>query len=171
MRPKLYFTLACCMLAIASTKAQSVGPSTLNASGGSKIIGNNTYEYSIGEMSVIATYSSSSLVVTQGILQPKLSPGGIAQHHLSATDLSVYPNPVQSTLFVQPSFAKSGSLQYVLTDASGKTVAIHSANLDLGNERQEISMAPYAAGQYTLSIIWTAGGNTATGAYKIQKIQ
>lgn len=171
MNPKIHLTLAGCLLTLAPVSAQSTGPATFNAAGGTAAIGANTYEFSIAEMAVTTTYSGNGLVVTQGILQPQPRATGIAQQGILPTQLSVYPNPVEATLFLQPAFGKSGSLEYMLTDAAGRKIYSRTQKLDAGNERQEINMAPYAAGQYNLSIIWMDRAHTATGTYKIQKIQ
>lgn len=151
--------------------AQSVGPSALNATGGSGTIAGNTYEYSIGTIVLSQTFSSASLIVTDGVLQPILTPTGITQHNISAAQLSVFPNPVSTALFLQPAFAKGGQLIYVLTDAAGKSVITQSQALATGNERQEINMKHLAAGQYNLTVEWQSGDKHFTNAYKIQKIQ
>lgn len=57
MNLKIYFTLAGCLLLLAPAGAQSAGPATLNAAGGSATISSDTYEFSIGEMAVTSTYA------------------------------------------------------------------------------------------------------------------
>ena len=159
------------MVTLSCAHAQSVGPSALNATGGSGTIAGNTYEYSIGTINLSQTFSSASLVVTDGVLQPILTPTNVAQPHISAAQLSVFPNPVSSTLFLQPAFAKGGQLKYMLTDAAGKTITGESHALVTGDERQEINMKHLAAGQYHLTVEWQSGSASFTNAYKIQKIQ
>lgn len=171
MRQKLLLTLSGIALYCIPARAQSIGPSSINAAGGSGTISGNTYEYSIGTLALQQTYSSPSLIVTDGVLQPNIAPNSVAPPPIAAGQLSVYPNPVLSTLFVQPGFGKSGTLQYVLTDAAGKTVHTQSVALSLGTERQEINMSALAAGQYTLNVTWQQGGKNYATAYKVQKLQ
>lgn len=109
--------------------------------------------------------------MTQGVLQPGIEPTGIGYSGIQPSQMAVYPNPVETTLFIQPSFDKSGSLEYLLTDAAGRKVQASTLKLNQGNERKEINMASFAAGQYTLNLIWTSGAQRATGTYKIQKLQ
>lgn len=171
MRQKLLLTLSGMALYCMPAQAQSIGPSSINAAGGSGTISGDTYEYSIGTLALQQTYSSASLIVTDGILQPNISGSSVKHPPIAAGQLSVYPNPVVSTLFVQPGFSKSGTLQYVLVDAAGKTVYTQATALNLGTERQEINMSALAAGQYTLNVEWQQGGKKYINAYKIQKLQ
>ena len=166
---KYLMTFLLCMLITVITTAQSVGPSSLNASGGSAVVSGNTFEYAIGDL-LTTTYTSSSLVVTQGVLQPMPAPTGISTPGIAASDLSVFPNPASGYLFLQPGFSKGGVLEYLLLDATGKTVLQRSVTLTQGNERQEIVMTPFAAGQYMLQVQWRQQGQTYMNAYKVQKL-
>lgn len=151
-------------------QAQSIGPSTLNAAGGSRAIGGNTYEWSVGEMAVVSTFSGPSLVVTQGLLQPNMVSNSVGNVPGKITALNVYPNPVSDgQLYLSPSFHNGGQLIYRLTDAAGKLVLSHTTTLLSGKELQTISMHAYAAGQYTLSVEWQDARGTAINNYKIQK--
>lgn len=150
-------------------QAQSIGPSTLNATGGSKVINSNTYEYSIGEL-VTSTFANPNLIVTQGVLQPNLSTSSVGTVPGKISQLKVYPNPVaDGQLYLSPSFSGGGKLVYLLTDAAGKTVVSQTLTLQTGKELQTISMNAYAAGQYTLSIEWQDKSGRSSGNYKIQK--
>lgn len=171
MKQKLLLTLSCIAMSCMHASAQSVGPSALNAAGGSGTIGASTYEFSIGELTMPQTYSSATLVVTDGVLQPNIFSSGVSNPGIAAKELSVYPNPVQHVLFLQPAFSHGGKLRYVLTDAAGKTIYTQERSLSQGNERQEINMSAIAAGQYTLSVEWQQGGQKYNSAYKIQKLQ
>lgn len=154
------------------SNAQSIGPSELNATGRSVTTGGNTYEYAIGTVVGLGAYQSSTLVVTPGVLQPKIAqPNGIDENTIPGSNLSVYPNPVQETLYLQPAFGKKGKLKYILLDGAGRTVMTRSASLEQGNELQEIQMSGYAIGQYTLSVEWQQQGKSLNTAYKIQKIK
>lgn len=153
-------------------RAQSIGPSVLNANGGSTSSNGNTYEYAIGGVVAAKTYSSANLVVTPGVLQPLMdNPNSVQQPGILSENLSVYPNPVDDILFLQPSFGKKGTMIYILSDAKGRTIARREIPLEQGNEQQQIPMSHYAVGQYNLNVQWTAQGKTFISAYKIQKVK
>lgn len=152
------------------TSAQSLGPATLNATGKSATVSGNTYEYAIGGLITGNTYTSASLVVTPGVLQPMQASTGIGTPEITASDLSVFPNPAAHTLYLQPHFGKKGTLQYVITDVLGRTITTQKIALEKGNEKQEIDMSPYALGQYNLTVHWLQQGKTQKSTYKVQKI-
>lgn len=160
------------MLFTLAAKAQSIGPSTYNTTGGSNSAGPNTIEYAIGDVVAGNTYIGSNLVVTQGVLQPvNPQPNGVETPGISAADLFVFPNPSAQTLFLQPRFSKGGTLEYSLLDASGRILTWKTVQLSHGNERQEVSMLPFAVGQYMLRVLWTQQGKTSSNVFKVQKIK
>lgn len=149
-----------------AANAQSV----LNSTGGYGMAGGNTFEYALGDVVAGTTLSSSSLVVTQGVLQPGVATTGI--HPIpTITGLQVFPSPVSSTLYLQPDLGRGGVLHYELYDAAGRLVIARNAALQTGNERQEMDVHSLAVGQYMLQVQWQSGAVNSAGAYKIQKLQ
>jgi len=160
------------LFAVPLARAQSTGPSVLNATGNSQTIAGNTYEYAIGDVISGNSFESPTLVVTPGVLQPAgEDPNSIPAPGISAGLLQVYPNPASRTLFLQPHFDKEGDLQYVLYDGLGRVVQQRTVRLATGNERQEVPMSAFAAGQYMLQVQWSRNGHARQAAYKIQKIK
>lgn len=169
---KQILTFSILILCTATAKGQSIGPSELNTTGSSATAGGNTYEYAIGGVTAGNTFASPTLIVTPGVLQPVLNQtSGVDQPGISITDLNVFPNPVEEILFLQPAFGKKGKLSYVLADASGRIIARKEIGLEQGNERQQVRMSSYAAGQYTLNVIWQQQDSKFGSAYKIQKVR
>lgn len=168
----LWTCTACMLLSLSSATAQSIGPSTYNTTGGSNSAGPNTIEYAIGGVVAGNTYIASNLVVTQGVLQPKIAaPSNVETPTIAAADLFLFPNPAAQTLYLQPRFKKGGLLEYMLMDASGRMLRWKSVKLEQGNERQEISMGDFASGQYNLRVQWTQQGKTSSNVFKVQKIK
>ena len=153
-----------------AVSAQSIGPSTLNSAGGSAAIGGNTYEWSLGEMTVVSTYSGGSLVVTQGLLQPFNLSNGIHEHPLSAGALQVYPNPAEDVLYLQPAFKQGDKLSFALLDMTGKLILREEKTLSTGTELQTIRLTGLAAGNYMLQVAVTAAGENYNTGYKVQKL-
>lgn len=160
-----------CWAGTGIAQAQSIGLSTINAAGNSIIAGGNTYEWSVGEMTVVSTFTNASLIVTQGVLQPSISSTGVDDVQKTILGLRVLPNPVtDGQLFISSAFKTGGTLSYYLTDMLGKTVGIEKFKLLTGQELQTISMNHLANGQYNLSIEWSDAHGKSVGIYKIQKI-
>ncbi len=155
-------------------RAQSVGPSVLNAAGGSAVIAGNTHEFSVGEEILIPTYTSGSLVVTSGVLQPTpFIVTGISDV-AALQGVSVFPNPVTTDLHVAPALGGRGMLEMQLLDATGKLISRTSARLATGTEQQTIPMEALAASSYMLRLVWTPDGGLAkpaTASYTVQKVR
>jgi hypothetical protein len=158
------------LLAASAMYAQSTGPSAMNSAGGWMAVSGDTYEWSIGEMAVISTYSSSGLIVTQGLLQPVTKTVGVQQTFLTS-QMQVFPNPAENLLFLQPTFAAEGTLACVLHDVAGKIILRDEWNLKTGKEQQQLDLHAIAAGTYILRVSFAQGNQVYTAPYKIQKLQ
>jgi len=162
-----------CLIAAAcsiTAGAQSIGPSTLNSAGNSSNIASDTYEWSVGEMAVVTTYASGTLVVTQGTLQPSDAALGIGDNERIAKHLHVFPNPAQDEVFLQPEFSPGSGLTYTLQTIDGKAVSTHNVQLAAGNEKQSLKLNALAAGTYVLLVQLVENGQTIISNYKIEKL-
>jgi hypothetical protein len=163
---KLKTTILGLLLCSGSLYAQS----TLNASGGGGTIGSNTYDYSIGEMTLVSTETSSTIIITQGLLQPE-SRFATSTKNLIITQnqMSIYPNPTTAIINIQPQFTTAGTMQLRLVDAMGKIIIQQEDKLSSGTEKQQIDISGLAIGNYLLSVIYTNNQTTLRNTYKIQK--
>lgn len=151
-------------------RAQSIGPSTLNAAGGSATIGSATHEFSIGEMVAVHTATGANIIVTQGILQPISRTSGLTDQQFFNQFLNIYPNPSEDLVYFQPSFTSKGILSYQLFDITGKPMMDGRFVLSSGREKQQISLDRFAAGSYMLNLSFEQGGTLYKTTYKLQKI-
>lgn len=154
---------SCCM-------AQSTGPTTLNAAGGSTVTGGNTYEWSIAEMTMVTTFNSGNLTVTQGVLQPGQAPASIEEYEQHSFDsFLVYPVPTGDVLYLKPGFEKGGKLTWALFDAQGKQIGFRSVQLTQGNETQSIDLSTLPAANYFLRVQFESAQGMISAAYTVQK--
>ncbi len=154
-----YFNKAC---------AQSIGPSTINSVGGRGTIGGDEFEWSIGE---IAYVPSSSLIVTQGVLQPRSKSASV---HINANSCSikVFPNPIQEILNIEFGATRSGKLSYRLIDVAGRVVMSSSTEIKTGIYFQQLNIAHLAVASYFLHVSFdTKGEGADESIYTIQKLQ
>lgn len=160
---KLKIITFCLLLA----SGAAYGQSTLNATGGGGTIAGNTYDYSIGEMTLVSTESGSNIIITQGLLQPTKdqTPDAVNDIIITQDQLTIYPNPSSAVVNIQPTFDKGGTMNILLLDATGKTIQRQEYKLANGNEKQEIDISSLANGNYMLNINFGKAKNT----YKVQK--
>lgn len=152
--------------------AQSVGPATLNAMGNTAIIAGNEYDWSVGEMSLVSTFSGSSIIVTQGVLQPSEGSVGVPVNGSLARQIQVFPNPATAVVNIQYTAQNTGVLSYKLMDMQGKLIASKSIDMQQGVATNQVNVSALANATYMLQIIVSDGNTTSeTVSYKIEKIK
>jgi hypothetical protein len=169
--PKIILTLGVVAGLAYASHAQSIGPAVLDVAGGSNTTAGITHEYAIGQVVAGNTYSSASLIVTPGVLQPITESTGVSQHVISGLDLRVYPAPVETVLFLQPAFKGGGRLSYSLYDMAGRMLLQQESVLVTGAEQQSIDVRALPAAQYSLQVTWQQAGQSTSTSYKIQKLR
>jgi Secretion system C-terminal sorting domain len=136
------------ILFIADANAQTISPSTINAAGGSAVIGGNTHEFSIGEMTMVSTNTFTNGSVTHGVLQPaKVVIESIDDELAFNNQFSIYPNPSEGFLTID---AKGNALPKAINvyDAIGKLVMqVNEKQISLSTK---IDLSAHAAGQYVV---------------------
>jgi len=152
------------------SQAQVQQSATVNATGGSAQLSGNTYEWSVGEMVLVNTVTTTNLVVTQGLLQPILNTTDIRHPELSADQLKVYPNPTKDIVFIQPGLKPNTSLTLLVYDISGRAFFRKTLVLKTGTEVQTVDLGTYAAGSYLLDIVAGTSGSSSRNTFKIQKL-
>ena len=157
---------------VSAAFGQKNSPVTINAVGGQSVVNNNTYEWSIGELVLVNTFSSPSLVVTQGVLQPFQKDNSVdpAGNYLAA-NLKLYPVPTDATLYLQPNFSAGSKLNYVVQDVTGKQLLKKEVQLGTGIERQTINMSAFASATYIVTVQLTEQGKTYLQSFKVEKIK
>lgn len=149
--------------------AQSIGPSTLNAAGRSATLGGNTYEWSVGEMVLVNTVSTTGLVVTQGTLQPQIQVTGIKDSKLALEGLSIYPNPANDHLNIDLNVARNLDVTIKLSDVSGRTYYVKTRKSHNGSDLITLDLSPYAGGVYLLQIETLDRAKTYYNTFKVVK--
>lgn len=165
---------AAVLLGATSLHAQS----TLNVTGNSAKIDGMTFEYSIGEMTLVSTERSSNFIITQGLLQPgkagSQTPDADGNNILN--DLSdrvrLYPNPTDNLLFVELQALVGGECSYELFDATGKVVLSKKETQQEGINKFQLELNALAAGTYYL-VLSSPGLQNQMQKYsfKIQKVK
>ena len=165
--------LAACGLALHSTADAQITKytQTVNAAGGTKDISGNNYEWSVGEMTLVSTFSNPNIIVTQGVLQKYDGGVGISDLSKKLEGVNVYPNPTNSLVYIQYTLPENGKLQYELTDLTGKSIIKHAMDAVKGTEKTSVNLAPYANGSYMLHLNFTASsGEVLTNTFKVDKL-
>jgi hypothetical protein len=147
---KIFFTLI--IGCVANTLfGQSITPHTFNSTGGSGNLGGKTYDYSIGEMVIVNTATTTNNNYTQGFLQPHtLQADAIENATLFQSSFSIFPNPSTGLLYITSlNNASINSMQ--LLDASGKLI-LNQTNPIKNNNQYSMDFSEQPVGNYLLRI-------------------
>jgi hypothetical protein len=167
-----FYVLFWCIISL-SVRAQTLSPTILNSSGGTTTVNGINYEYSFGEMTVISTFSSPKLIVTQGLLQTRVDTiaAGIRANELPVPTITVYPNPAQQLICFESEYTAAGKLYYELVDAAGKLITSKQLTVTAGKIKETIDIAKLPAGMYLLNIAVQQDKVTFFQHSKIQKTE
>ena len=159
------------MIGLPQVRGQSIWPSTLNATGGSATLGGRTYEWSIGEMTLVSTAATSSIVVTQGLLQPEHGVTAVEDRNMLKF-LTVFPNPANNTINYTFNSPQKAVIGLRLMDMSGKVIQEKSNDVKTGMNTGQLDISSLAAATYLLQVDLKSDETLIeTTAYKIQKLQ
>jgi hypothetical protein len=163
--------LALCGCFHLHTAGQSIGPSTLNAQGGSGAISGKIIDWSVGEMTMVSTFTASNIVVTQGVLQPPPQQTGVNTTQKQDRRIVVYPNPAETAVFIKGRLDKAGDISISLYDMNGKLLSNKKVHFNDGLFTEELSVREYAAGNYLLNVHYTTNGQSTPYSFNISKIK
>jgi hypothetical protein len=170
MKQKIILVCAILLTGLQSVKGQSIWPSTVNAAGGSGTVAGSTFDWSVGEMAIVSTFTSPSFVVTQGMLQPLVNDLSIEPAELNKY-LRVFPNPTDGIMNIELISLQNGSLCYKLMDVTGKILVEKNTSVKQGTNTLQLDMAPLAPATYMLQVSSSVQGMAGDISYKIQKVQ
>jgi hypothetical protein len=160
------------VLIAATGWSQMVKPFTVNSTGGTAMIAGNVYDWSFGEMVMISTSASASLIVTAGLLQPIDPNVGTPEPVNAGMLLNAYPNPSSDQLFLECILNEEVYLDFQLFDMTGRILYQQSGEKATGNQVFTIPMESCPPGEYLLrSLLTNFSGKQYLKTFKIQKIQ
>ncbi|MFM1828087.1 MAG: Secretion system C-terminal sorting domain [Bacteroidota bacterium] len=134
------------------SSAQTIAPSTINASGGATIINSNSYEWSIAEMVDVATYNTGSNFVTTGLLQPLEEKLSVHLLPNSNTSVSIYPNPFTSIINLNIKSDDIQDIQIIVKNMLGQLVYQQAYTLMSNNDVVQINLNQLSVGPYVIEV-------------------
>jgi hypothetical protein len=167
MKKKLL--LYCGLVSAGHSWSQSIALSTLNSSGGTAVHSSGIYDWSIGEMALVSTFSTSNLIVTQGLLQIELLNVSVNDNPTPSLGIQVFPNPSQDAIYISSELKTDGKMMYNVIDVLGKTILTGEWNIISGSQKQQVDVSTLIAGNYLLQITVLQGLETRVESYKLLK--
>ena len=158
-----------------AVKAQSLSSSAVNAAGNSYSQGFYAVDWSVGELALVNTMSSSNnyIVITNGLLQPGTSNDNVnSGKHFTSDEIKILPNPTYNKIEINISTLQQGTLNILVYDAAGKLL-MTTKTISNGLQRSEkMDLSGVASGTYLFYFELTPlpGSIRKTGTFKIVKL-
>ncbi|MEL6811531.1 MAG: T9SS type A sorting domain-containing protein [Bacteroidota bacterium] len=131
---------------------QEVLRSTLGVAGSSEVVVDGDEEYtiqqSVGQQSVIGSFSSETVTLRQGFIQPPVKIQRIYRDE-SNLDAVVYPNPFESSINIRFNEELEGTISVLIYDLLGRVVYENG----LGADREiSINLDMLSSAEYILLV-------------------
>jgi hypothetical protein len=152
-----------------SASSQAIHQITQNIGGSHLPQTGYSLAYSIGEIFI----SSDNASLNSGFLEsmPSLIIVTNRSTSISSQELSIVPNPIQTSFTLKTNFRQSGELQFQITGVLGNKKYL-SPKLDiLGTSIYNMNIESYPSGMYFITVIFkNINGLTQLGTYKVVKL-
>ena len=145
--------------------AQSITPTVIASSGNYVAAGGYTMSSTVGEMTMVKTFSAGGKILTQGFQQSYkdtvLGLMDITQDEYGS--FVVYPNPAVDNFYNGFQLPQQGRVDILLYNELGQKVAdLYHANYDTGKTIEAANVSNFSAGTYFLSMIFVSSGDGKT---------
>lgn len=166
---KKIYLVAVVVLSAMFANAQMLTPTVIASTGGFSSNANGSLSYTVGEMTMVQTFSANGNILTQGFQQPNDNITGLIDMTKDEFgSFAVYPNPAVDNLTFGFQLPEASKVQVSLYNAVGQKVAdVYSGNYDTGKTIEQLNVTTYAAGVYILTL--TAVSNIDGKAHVVSK--
>ena len=170
---KLLLILAVAVVPVAM-KAQMLTPTVIASTGGFSSNANGSLSYTVGEMTMVQTFSANGNILTQGFQQPNDNITGLID--LTQDEFGsfvVYPNPAVDNMWFGFQLPEEGKVQITLYDAIGQKISdVYHTSYDNGKIVEQLNVSAYAAGVYmlTMNFVSNKDGKVHVSTKKFQVI-
>jgi hypothetical protein len=152
----------------ASVQAQTVSPNVLAPSGAWFSNGTFSLSSTIGETTLVQTFSDATNILTQGFQQPLEVTTDIIDVLPNINQVHVYPNPSNGNFVVSFQFESAGTIVFRVFDIIGKTIDKTEIGFDQGVTLHNFNLNPLADGIYFMEAVATfSDGSTQRNVIKL----
>jgi len=138
--------------------AQTMSPSVISCAGAFIDKGNLSFSSTVGEMSMVQTFTDGrKVILTQGFQQPTdkrfIKPTSSNDLETEFGSVTLYPVPAVDNITYGFTFPENGKVSVSLYNGLGQKMNdVFSSNYEGGKVVNSINISDYAAGIYYLSI-------------------
>jgi Secretion system C-terminal sorting domain len=168
----LLFSMLFVLLVLDGQKAtaQSNSPDVVNIAGGSVKIGYYDFDWNVGELCLVETFTGGTTTLTQGFLQPCTQKVTIQPLLLLFTtnEYRVFPNPTSGQFELDFMLCTTGVMKLQLLDEAGKMISNKEFRYEGCGHIEKFDLRNLPAGVYTIHATLTPDQEIAPGIRPIR---
>lgn len=137
------------------SSAQAITPQVINVTGGSAIKGYYRFDWNVGEMCIIDTYTKPGVILENGFLHAGIERPKPAQapDFIAKGEIMIFPNPVYTITELNLNMPQPGKVNLRLMDIRGKLIMNKQFDYNGMGLIEKIDLQPYPAGTYMLHVL------------------
>ena len=151
MKKLFTFMLCAAMLPIIAT-SQTLTPTVVASSGGYATASNGSLSYTVGEMTMVQTFSSANNFLTQGFQQPEDLGVGIPEIPVYSGGLDIYPNPTNGAFSMQFTGDEDANKVIKMYNSLGQVVKQFTISQTVGVNKVDFDISAFAQGIYMVEL-------------------
>jgi hypothetical protein len=152
-------TVLCCMAAFAQTSA----PDVLASGGGFATGAGFTNSFTVGQGTLVETYTTGTFMLTQGFQQPADIGMGLAPVNVTGNSVGTFPNPSNGQFFLEYDLEDNATVTIDAFDILGQRIYSETTSRSPGKQLHEVNLSGFANGIYFVNCtIKTSAGTTTT---------
>jgi hypothetical protein len=162
------------LILFSTTYSQTVKPTVLNMGGGSFLNNSHSYQWSIGESTLIGYFYNISTSLSVGVLQPNadIVTGFVESGNIVfKNEIKVASNPSLGDVFIDFKMRHPGIASISLYNSNSQQVSLTELGQILPNQLMKFKMGSLLSGTYFIKITYKMLGNEIKqGVYKVIKL-
>ena len=138
---KLLLSVALVVFALVAN-AQMLTPTVIASTGGFSSNANGSLSYTVGEMTMVQTFSANGNILTQGFQQPNDNITGLIDMTKDEFgSFAVYPNPAVDNLTFGFQLPEASKVRVTLYNAVGQLVSeVYNGNYSTGKTVEQLNV-------------------------------
>jgi len=132
--------------------SQTLSPSVISSSGGYFSSASASLSFTVAEMTMVQTFTTSGNILTQGFQQPEDYSVGIAESDIAANDLIIYPNPTNGAFTIEFNAVNGNNATVRLFNPLGQLVMTGNYEVLQGINKISFNISSFSQGIYLLEL-------------------
>ena len=159
------------IVSIFTIKAQTLSPTVISSSGGFYTSSNAMLSFTVAEMTMVQTFTTSGNILTQGFQQPEDYTIGIPEVPISDASVLIYPTPTNGSFTLSYLNNDNSETTINIYNLVGQIVLTKTASQVNGLNTVNFDISSFSQGIYMLGLTLTnSKGEKRTDFHKINLI-